>query len=74
MLTVMGTTASRTLRGKGKSSISTMRRRNEDAAERSRLLETLSDLHNLLEEYAPAWYTERHHRQVKLALHPGKES
>ena len=71
MLTVMRK-ASRTLDPKVKSNISSLRRHDTDS-ERTRLIEALSDLHNLLEEYAPVWYTEEHHHKAESALHPRKE-
>jgi hypothetical protein len=40
--------------------------------ERTLLVEALSELRNLLEEYAPSWYTEQHHRKTESALHPKK--
>jgi uncharacterized protein with von Willebrand factor type A (vWA) domain len=39
----------------------------------ARLTEALSDLHNLLEEYAPSWYTQEHHDKAESALHPRKK-
>lgn len=36
--------------------------------DRQQLLEALKTLFDLLEEYAPAWYTEDHHRQALSAL------
>jgi hypothetical protein len=32
------------------------------------ILYALKDLFDLLEEYAPMWYTEEHHRQAVSAL------
>ena len=72
MLTVMRPSASRKLRPEAKVNLSSLRRQNHKS-ERTRLIEALSDLHNLLEEYAPAWYTEEHHRKAESALHWGKE-
>ena len=36
--------------------------------QRSKLTEALGELYGLLEEYAPAWYTESHHERAKFAL------
>ena len=36
--------------------------------QRSKLTEALGELYGLLEEYAPAWYTESHHEKAKFAL------
>jgi hypothetical protein len=33
-----------------------------------RLADALVDLHNLLEEYAPSWYTQEHHTKAESAL------
>jgi len=33
-----------------------------------RLAEALADLHKLLNEYAPSWYTQEHHTKVESAL------
>ena len=73
MLSTIRKPASRTLESKVKPNLSSLRRHNDHRSERARLVEALSDLHNLLEEYAPAWYTEEHHRKVESALHPTKE-
>ena len=35
----------------------------------ARLADALVDLHNLLKEYAPSWYTQEHHTKVESALH-----
>ena len=37
--------------------------------ERSRLLNALADLHKLLEEYGPPWYTQEHHKRAESVLH-----
>lgn len=36
--------------------------------QRSKLTDALGELYGLLEEYAPAWYTESHHERAKFAL------
>ena len=38
--------------------------------ERDRVLLTkaFTEIYELLEEYAPAWYTQEHHERVKAAL------
>ena len=38
------------------------------AAEVLKLPEALKMLYDLLEEYAPAWYTEEHHDKAEAAL------
>jgi hypothetical protein len=36
--------------------------------QRTRIAEALRELYELLEEYAPAWYTEDRHERAKSAL------
>lgn len=67
MLKVMESVGRRPLRER--SSTHSARRHTKPVSERTLLIEALSDLHNLLEEYAPAWYTEEHHRKAERALH-----
>jgi hypothetical protein len=38
-----------------------------------RILDALKMLFDLLEEYAPCWYTEEHHRQALSALQASAE-
>ena len=72
MLIVMGS-GNRALQNKAESSFSSLHAEYETPSERARLLDALSDLHNLLEEYSPAWYTEEHRRKAESALHPKKK-
>ena len=72
MLIVTGQTGNRTLQSKTEPDISSVSD-HETPPERKRLVEVLSELRKLLEDYAPAWYTEEHHRRVELALHTGKK-
>lgn len=72
MLIVMGETGNRTPESKAVSGSSSVND-SETPAERKRLVEVLSELRNLLEDYSPSWYTEEHHRRVELALHTGKK-
>jgi len=69
MLTVMGSTGNRTLQSKAAPSFSSVHEPGTPA-EHALLVEALSELHNLLEEYSPSWYTEEHHRKAEAALHP----
>jgi hypothetical protein len=73
MLIVMGSTGSRTLDSKTTSSSLSDHDKNESPAAQTRLVEALSELQSLLEEYAPSWYTEKHHRKAESALHPKKK-
>jgi len=61
-------TGNRTLQTKAESIFSSQYR-YEIASEHKRLVEALSELRNLVEQYSPSWYTEEHHRRVELALH-----
>ena len=70
MLIVMGSTGNRMLHSKGSSSIPS---EHGTPSERKRLVEALSELRNLLEEYSPVWYTEEYHRKVESVLHPKKQ-
>jgi len=72
MLTEMGSTGNRTLQSKAESSFSSLQE-NATPSERTSLVEALSELQDLLEEYAPSWYTEKHHRKAESALHPRKK-
>jgi len=65
-------TGNRTLQSKTESDIPSVSD-HENSSERKRLVEVLSELRSLLEDYAQAWYTEEYHRRVELALHTGKK-
>lgn len=71
MLIVMGVTGNRTPESKAVSGSSSVN--DSETPERKRLVEVLSELRNLLEDYSPSWYTEEHHRRVELALHTRKK-
>jgi len=43
---------------------------SETTLDRERLAAALEQLYLLLEEYSPAWYTERLHEQSEAALKP----
>lgn len=70
MLTEMGQTGNRIAQSKAASS---SLNDSETPAERKRLVEVLSELRTLLEDYSPSWYTEEHHRRVEWALHTRKK-
>jgi hypothetical protein len=42
----------------------------ETELDRTRLVDLLAELQDLLEQYAPAWYTEEHHEKAIAALQP----
>jgi hypothetical protein len=44
--------------------------KSEAELDRARLVGVLSELQDLLEQYAPTWYTEEHHEKAMAALHP----
>jgi len=71
MLIVMGQTGNRTLH-KAASGYSSPDNELETSSESKHLREVLSELQDLLEDYAPTWYTEEHHRRVESALHARK--
>ena len=73
MLIVMGSTGNRTLHSKTTTGFTSVHDDCETTLDRKRLVEALSELRNLLEEYAPSWYTEKHHRKAESALHPKKK-
>jgi hypothetical protein len=49
------------------------RESNRSRQEQEEVLDALKMLFDLLEEYAPAWYTEEHHRQALSALEASAE-
>ena len=73
MLIEMGQTVIRTSHSKTASSLSTADVEHKTPSERTRLVEVLSELHDLLEEYSPMWYTEEHHRRIQAVLYIRKK-
>jgi hypothetical protein len=73
MLIEMGSTGNRTTHNKAASSFSSEHDEYGTPSGRRRLVDILSELRNLLEEYSPSWYTEEHHRKVESALHSSKK-
>jgi len=71
MLIVMGHTGNRTLQ-KATSSCTSSDNVRKMRSPQKQLLEVLSELRDLLEDYSPAWYTEEHHQRVESALHVRK--
>lgn len=69
MLIEMGQTGVR----KAATSFSAADNEQKTPSERARLLEVLSELYELLEDYSPTWYTEEHHRRIQSALHMRKQ-
>jgi hypothetical protein len=69
MLIEMGSTGNRALHSKATSRFSSVLDEHDTPSKRTRMAEALSELHSLLEEYAPSWYTEEHHRKAESALH-----
>lgn len=67
MLIVMGQSGHRTL-GKTTSSYTSANNDQKTSLSRKHLLEILSELRDLLEDYSPTWYTEEHHRKLESVL------
>jgi len=67
MLTGMEQTGNRTPHNQSDSSFSSGNE-NETSLDRERLVELLSELRSLLEDYSPWWYTEEQHRKIESAL------
>jgi hypothetical protein len=71
---VMGSNEQRTLKSKNSPGPSQMLNFDSVAKlEPTRLVDALSELHDLLEAYAPSWYTEEHHDKVLAALRPPRK-
>jgi len=68
----MGSKGYRIVRAKNASKVSRTFRNHGAPPDRDRLIEVLSELRNLLDEYAPSWYTEKRHQEIESALHPPK--
>ena len=69
MLTsIMGSNGNGTLKSKSRAGL--LDYKSEVELDRARLVEALSELHDLLDEYAPSWYTQEHHEEAMAALHP----
>ena len=67
----MGSDGNRTLKSKNSADPSELLSyKSETELDRTRLVDLLAELQNLLEQYAPAWYTEEHHEKAIAALHP----
>jgi len=65
----MGSNGNRTLKSRNSSSSSQfLDYKSETELDRARLVDVLSELQNLLEQYAPSWYTEKHHEKAMAAL------
>ena len=73
MLIEMGSTGNRTMHNKAASSFTSVNDEYGTPSRRTPLVDILSELRNLLEEYSPSWYTEEHHRKVESALHSRKK-
>ena len=60
-----------TLRNEAASSAFSAGKENGTGSDRTSLVEVLSELRNLLEDYSPAWYTDEHRTRVEWALRVG---
>lgn len=67
----MGSDGNRTLNSKNSpDSSELLSYKSETELDRTRLVDLLAELQDLLEQYAPAWYTEEHHEKAIAALQP----
>ena len=69
MLIVIGQSGNRTLHKNAASRFSSTDNESNTSLDRTDLIEVLSELRNLLEDYSPAWYTEEHQRKLESAVH-----
>ena len=46
----------------------------DEGSETTQLESAILELYNLLESYAPSWYTQEHHNRVESALRSLKRS
>jgi len=74
MSTVMASIENRAPHSRTRSSNSSGHGKSRAAGRQAQLAEVLSELHSLLEEYWPAWYSEELHHKTELALHYGKKA
>jgi len=65
----MGSNENRTLKSENSPDTSGLAsHKSETELDRARLVAALSELQELLEHYAPTWYTEEHHDKAIAAL------
>jgi hypothetical protein len=69
MLIVMGQSGNRTPHNNPASSFFSPSDEHKTDSDRTSLVEVLSDLRDLLEDYSPAWYTEEQKQRLESALH-----
>jgi len=68
MLIVTKQSGNRALHNKVASGLFAAGNENNTASDRTGLVDVLSELRNLLEDYSPVWYTEEHQRRLESAL------
>ena len=74
LTTIMRPHASRSPNGRISASQFKAGGRHSDVERDPELLaDALTDLYDLLEQYAPSWYTEEHHEKAEAALHSKKK-
>ena len=72
--TIMGAHVNRSPNGRNSAPpIKAGSRASDWARDPELLAEALTDLYELLEEYAPSWYTQEHHEKVEAALYSKKK-
>jgi len=68
MLIARGQPVIRTPQNSSASSLFAPGNEHKTASDRASLVELLSELSDLLEDYSPVWYTQEHQRSLKSAL------
>jgi len=69
MLIMMRQSENHTLHKNATARFFSLDNESNTASDRTSLVEVLSELRDLLEDYSPAWYTEEHQRKLDSALH-----
>lgn len=69
MLAVIETSRNHALGPKAGSTCSSSSSQNRHETEHAHLIDVLSELYNLLEDFSPAWYTETYRLRAESALH-----
>jgi len=68
MLIARGQSVIRTPQNNSASSLFSPGNEHNSASDLANLVELLSELGDLLEDYSPVWYTQEHQRRLKSAL------
>jgi len=74
LTTIMGPHVNRSPNGRGSTPPLKSGGRASDVEPDPKLLtDALTEVYELLEEYAPSWYTQEHHEKVEAALYSKKK-